>query len=1094
MGSNVLNPVALESLGLSPAKKALLELRLKRAGGGLQRSAYRGSAPLSYSQEMLWVLDQLHPRNLAYSIPRAMRLSGELDVSALQRSLNEVVQRHEVLRTTYAADEGTPVQIVHPPCPFFLEKVDLAGKNEEEVQEHIVEEARKPFDLARDLMFRAKLFQLGRAEHILFLNTHHIASDGVSAGILLKELGSLYEDYGIGKDAELPPLPIQYIDFALWQRSTLVGSNIAADLEFWRKQLANAAPVLELPYDQPRPAVQTFEGSRERRMFSLALLERLLAISRQEQATPFVVMMAAFQAFLFRYSRQPDILIGTPIAGREQPELSSIVGMFANTLVLRTVFAEDLSFRELVGRVRETAFAAYGHQALPFDKLVSEINPQRSLSHSPVFQVMFVHNPESLRPRLGDLKIEEIKIDRGAEKFDLLVSTTQTDEGLAVTFEYSSDLFSRERIIGMLGNFETFLHSAGENPDERVSALNLIPEGERKTLLSVWNNTTVSFPDACVDALISEQARRTPTATAAVFAGRSLTYEELETRSNQMACHLSKVGVVPGSLVALCVDRSLEMLVALLAIWKAGGAYVPLDPNYPADRLALIMKDAAPKLLIAQSHLADVIQAATPHYILDDPANVKERNALPKVSAERAGASDQLAYVIFTSGSTGRPKGVEIQHGAVVNLLTAVAREPGFTSRDNLLAVTTLSFDIAGLELYLPLLMGGTVTIASRDATHDGLQLAALIESSHATVMQATPATWRMLLDSGWHGSPGLKIFCGGEALPRELASRLLQCGSSLWNLYGPTETTIWSAVERVSIGGDPVLLGRPMSNTQFYVLGDRSELLPTGVAGELCIGGAGLARGYFRDETATSTKFIPHPFHSGERLYRTGDLARYHFDGRLEFLGRMDHQVKIRGFRIELGEIETLLEKLPAVKQAVVVARETPDGNKRLVAFVAAEAEVFDAVAIRAALAKELPDYMIPSEFARLESLPLTPNGKVDRKALPILVGVTEPRSYQAPQGAIEETVAEIWSRALAVEKIGTDVNFFEAGGHSLLATRVLSEIRKALGVPVSFRVFFENPTIAGMANLISEELIANADSEDIRVLLDEFGEGTQP
>ncbi|HKC12183.1 MAG TPA: amino acid adenylation domain-containing protein, partial [Vicinamibacteria bacterium] len=789
-----------------------------------------------------------------------------------------------------------------------------------------------------------------------------------------------------------------------------------------------------------------------------------------EKATVFMVLLAAFQALLHRYSGQDDIAVGVPIAGRKRSELEDLVGLFVNTLVLRTDLGGDPGFREAVARIREVALDAYAHQETPFEKLVEEIRPERNLSVSPLFQVMFVlQNAPTASLELPGLSLQALDVDPGGSRFDLTLFVTETPGGLRVTMEYNTDLFGQERIARMAGHFQSLLAGAVTSPDQRLSELPLLSAGERERVLEAWNDTSRDVDPATVPERFATQARRSPEAVAVCFEGAELTYRALDARANQLARVLRRMGVGPEVVVGVAVERSLEMVVALLGVLKAGGAYLPLDPAYPRERLAYMLEDAKVRAVLTLERFRESLPGSAEVLCLDSGALAGESEEAPGVAFDQ----DQLAYVIYTSGSTGRPKGVQIPHGALSAFLSAMAEQPGLDSADVLLSVTTLSFDIAALELYLPLVTGARVELVSGTTAADGARLLERLMGSGATVMQATPATWRLLLEAGWEG--GLrKVLCGGEALPADLAAELLPRSGVLWNLYGPTETTIWSAVHRVDGAQTVAPLGRPIGNTRIYVLDRNLEPVPVGVPGELYIGGAGVARGYRLRPDLTAERFLPDPFgqEPGRRLYRTGDLARWGAEGVLEFLGRSDHQVKVRGYRIELAEIEAALLRREAVRAAVVVPRENGPGDVQLVAYVVFGAGLAPTVTeLRRLLRDELPPYMIPSSFVILDELPVTPNGKLDRKALARLDARESAGASNRvePRTAMERLVAEIWREALGVSAVSVHDNFFDLGGHSLLSMRVLARLEKAVGQHLNPRelIFQTLEQIAAMCEM---------------------------
>jgi len=1035
--------------------------------------------PLSFAQARLWFLDQLESLSGAYNVAIALRLTGSLNINALEQSLTEIVRRHEALRTIFPTVDGTPVQVITPVQPITLPIVQVQAQlNEElsaEIHHLVTTEAHRPFNIAQDCLLRGSLLRLGQESHVLMVTIHHIAADGWSLGVLLRELTILYQDFCAGTTPSLPELPIQYADFAYWQQRHLAGEVQLNLLEYWQQQLTGAPPLLELPTDRPRPPVQTYQGSTKKFQLTPQLSQQLKTLSQQSGTTLFMTLLAAFVVLLSRYSSQEDIVVGSPIANRTAQETESLIGFFVNMLVLRNQVPGNQSFTELLSRVRQCALDAYAHQDMPFEQLVDVLRPERNLSYNPLFQVMFVlQNAPTQNLELPGLEVTPVEVEIKTAKFDLTLSMEETEQGLEGYWEYNTHLFDATTIARMAGHFETLLTGIVANPQQQVAKLPLLTENELPHLLVDGNNTQVDYPDNCLHQLFEAQVTQTPDAIAVVFDQEQLTYRELNSRANQLAHYLQTLGVGSEALVGIYLQRSLDMVVALLAVLKAGGAYVPLDPAYPQDRVTFVLEDAQVCVLLTQSDLVKSLpELVTQVVCLDtDQPNFSDQ---PQSNPESSVTSGNLAYVIYTSGSTGKPKGVKIIHTAVVNFLVSMSRQPSLSAEDILVAVTTLSFDIAVLEIFGPLSVGARVVIASREIASDGRQLAAHLAQSEATLMQATPATWRMLLESGWQGSEKLKMLCGGEALSRELAEQLLPKGASLWNLYGPTETTIWSAVGQVKTGKEPVRIGHPIANTQFYILDAQQQPVPISVPGELHIGGAGLAQGYLNRPELTIEKFIGNPFSNepGARLYKTGDRVRYLADGQIEFLGRIDFQVKIRGFRIELGEIESLLSQHPAVKQAVVVVREDVPGNQRLVAYVIADGEPPNSATLRSFLQEKLPDYMLPAAFVLLDVLPLTPNGKVDRRALPAPDQTRQEleESFVAPQDELELQLVKIWEKFLGVQPIGIRDNFFELGGNSLLAARLLDQIQKAFNKNLSLANIFQAPTVEQMANIIRSE-----------------------
>jgi amino acid adenylation domain-containing protein len=1066
---------------ISPELRALLGARQGGAAGHpgwdtIPRRERTGTAPLSFAQQRLWFIEQLEPGTHAYNSARAARLRGPLDTAVLRRSMGDIVERHEALRTSFTQADGRPVQVIAGTLSLPLPIADLSGfpEDEREAQaRHLAEEEiRRPFDLTRAPLLRVRLLRLGPEEHILILTMHHIVSDEWSQGVLFRELAALYEAHLAGNLSPLQPLPIQYADYAVWQREWLQGERLEPELAYWRERLQGAPPVLQLPTDRPRPPKQTFRGAKQSLLLPRELGPGLRALSRSEGATLFMTLLAAFQALLARYTGEDDIVVGSPIAGRTRMETEGLIGFFVNTLVLRTDLSGDPTFRELLRRVREVAFGAYDHQDLPFERLVEELQPERSLSHSALLQVMFtLQNAPAPIPRLARLEVETELVDRRVAKFDLSLFLRNDVEGLRALLEYHTDLFDAGTIVRLLGHFQTLLEGIVTDPDRRLSELPLLTEAERYQAMVEWNATDADLPrETTVHGLFEAQAARTPDAIAVMFEGEALSYRELDRRANRLARRLQEHGVGPEVPVGLCVERSAGMLVGLLAILKAGGAYLPLDPTYPRERLELMLADAAVPVLVTQRELLETLPRGTAAAVcLDAEGGWTAPGSAAPVDSGVTG--EQLAYVIYTSGTTGRPKGVQITHRAAVNLLTSLAEIPGLGPRDTMFAVSTLTFDVATLELLLPLIVGARVAIAPRGVTMDGRLLSAALAQAGATVMHATPAIWRLLVESGWSGAPPFKAMSGGEALPATLAAELLARCTEVWDLYGPTETTICSAAAPVR-AGVPLWLGNLIANTRLYLLDSHLMPVPIGVPGELYIGGTGLARGYLGRPRLTADRFVPDPFTQapGARMYRTGDLMRRRPDGGLEFLGRTDHQVKLRGFRIELGEIEAVLTRHPAVHQVAVLAREDRPGDKRLVAYVLPAAGEAPAIGeLRDHLRRKLPDYMVPSAFVLLSRFPHTSSGKVDRSALPAPDHQPHAAStYVAPRSALERLLAGICTEVLGIERMGANDDFFALGGHSLLATRVIARLEANLGVEVPVRLLFEAPTVAGLAGRI--------------------------
>jgi amino acid adenylation domain-containing protein/FkbM family methyltransferase len=1043
----------------------------------IERRSQNGLCPLTSSQEQLWFLHQLAPESPVYNIVDLIPLGTTYRKEAFQQAIHELVLRHEILRTAFCFRGNEPAQTVLPSADVRISDVDLSSlasaDQEREWRRVVQEEGRKPFNLSSAPLLRATVIHWSAREHQVLLVIHHIVADEWAMELLHKELWEIYCAILESRLPKLPVLPVQFADFACWQKTWLQGDVLQEQLTYWKKELAGAPSLLELPSDKTRPATQTFRGATELFDIPRNIVEPLRSLASQEHATLFMTLHAAFAALVHRYSGQDDILVGTPISGRTQLETENLIGCFLNSIILRTQLSATTSFRTLLRQVRDRALGAYAHADLPFKQLVAEIAPERDSSHTPLFQLMFIlHDPD------GISEVSKVsgkhRLQTGTSKFDLTLFISETADGLQGLIEYSTDLFERETIQRFCRYYVTLVDAALSNPDQSVSTLPMLAETDCEQLLASWNNTAVELPgsDLCVHELIHEQALRTPTSVAVEFQNQRLSYAELETRVNRLARYLRQQGAGPGTLIGLSIERSADMVIAVLGILKAGAAYVPLDPSFPRNRLAFMVQDSGMKVLISDRKTEQGLPVRPTTVVCLD----SDWDEIDKLSPEPPDWSvnqTDLAYVLYTSGSTGKPKGVEVQHSALTNFLLSVQRKPGFVANDSLLAVTTLSFDIAGLEIYLPLISGGKVIIASHREAQDPQLLAEKIAGTACTVMQATPATWRALIQAGWQGSKALKVLCGGEALVPDLAQELLSRCAELWNMYGPTETTIWSTVHRVLPGDDRIRIGKPIDNTQVYVLDKTCNLVPVGNIGELYIGGKGLARGYLHQEKLTRERFVPNPFNASSLLYRTGDLARWLPDGTLQCLGRADSQVKLRAFRIELGEIEASLNSHASVHDCAVIAREDTTGDRQLVAYYEPQpGGEITATALRACLEKDLPKFMIPSIFVRMDKLPLTPNGKVDRKALPIPVPEALTKTdFIEPRDATEQALARIWERVLRVKRVGLRDNFFELGGHSLLAVRVIVEIEKLTNIHLPLATLLHAPTVAELAETLRKE-----------------------
>ncbi|MFC4149886.1 amino acid adenylation domain-containing protein [Micromonospora mangrovi] len=1025
--------------------------------------------PTSYGQRRLWFLDLLEPGSAAsYTEHGALRITGELDVAALTDAVAAMVARHETLRTGLVLVDGEPVQAVATDLTVPVEQIDAvgrvpAGADTPTVHAVLADELRdllrRPFDLTRPPLFRVVLYRLGEGDHVLVVAFHHAVYDQWSGAVFVRELLACYDAAVAGTEPALPELPVQYGDFAAWQREWVGGDEEAGQLRFWEQRLAGLPP-LELPTDRPRPATQAFDGATVDTVLPAELVAGLDRLGRAHRATLFMTVLTGFAAVLARHTRQADLAIGTPVAGRRAPELEHLVGFFVNNLVLRVDADGDPGFVDLLDRVRATCLDAYAHADVPFERVVERLRPDRDLARSPLFQVMFVFGNVPL-PALTATGItaELFRVDPGTAKFDLFVTCVpHADGGLTVTVEHNTALFDPATARRLLDHLRLVLDAAVADPDRALSELPLLTDADRARLVQWGSGPTRELPADTLPALVAARAATHPDRVAVTGRSGRLGYANLVTRAQRIAAALHTAGVRPGQLVAVAVDRDVDLPAALLGVLGCGAAYLPVDVALPADRVRFVLADGEAALVLADATTADALPGDLP--VLRVDGDLPEAAGWPAVPGP-----DDLAYVLHTSGSTGVPKGVAVPHRALGNLLATLAERPGLGPDTVLAAVTTLSFDIAALELFGPLTVGGRVDVVPRPVAADGPRLAAHLADVGATVLQATPTTWRLLLAAGWRPDPGFAIWCGGEAFPADLARALAATGAAVWNLYGPTETTVWSTAHPVTGDEDPVPLGAPVANTELLVVDDAGRRVPVGVPGELWIGGAGVAAGYWRRDELTAQRFVGHPEQPDARVYRTGDLVRWRDDGRLEFLGRIDLQVKVRGHRIEPGEIESVLRARDDVDDAVVVVREDTPGDQRLVAYHVGGA---DPDALRAACADRLPGHLVPAAFVALPALPLTPNGKVDRRALPAPDPSRRTGADDPPRGDAEERLAGIFADLLRLDWVGRDDDFFALGGHSLLATTLVGRIAAELGVEVPVRAVFAQPTVARLAAVL--------------------------
>ncbi|MEH2106011.1 amino acid adenylation domain-containing protein [Nostoc sp.] len=1099
---------------LSPAKQAILEKRLRGESDTPQivipQRSQQSPVPLSFAQQRLWLFQQLEPESSAYNELVNIHLKGVLNLVALRDSLNEIVKRHESLRTTFELWEGQPVQVINS-MTVALPVVNLSelptALQSSEVEKLTIDIVKKPFDLASGPLLRGALLQTSEEEYVLLFVIHHIVCDGWSVQIFTQELTALYAAFSAGKPSPLSELPIQYVDFSVWQRQWLQGEREKTQLSYWKQQLANVPSTLPLPTERPRPPVQSFRGAIASYQLSAPLTSMLKSLSNQQGVTLFMTLLTAFQAQLYRYTNQEDICVGSPIANRNHRDIQGLIGFFVNTLVLRTDLSGNPSFLELLGRVREVCMGAYAHSDIPFDRLVGELHPERNLSHTPLFQVMFVLQEDSKKDlELPDLTLKWLHNHTGTAKFDLTLSVVDAKSELWGFWEYNTDLFDAATIDRMIGHFTNLLEGIVTDPDQRLSDLPLLTIAEQQTLLVKWNDTTTNYSeDKCIHELFEAQVERTPNDVAVVFEDEQLTYSELNKRANQLAHYLRTLGVKSEVLVGICVERSLSMVIGLLAILKAGGAYVPLDPSYPQERKAFMLQDSQPKVLLTQQQLVESLPTHTAKVVcLDSNWEIISQHSQENPACHLS--LDNLAYVIYTSGSTGQPKGAMNSHRGICNRLLWMQSTYQLTASDRVLQKTPFSFDVSVWEFFWPLITGARLVVAQPEGHRDTNYLVNVIREQQISTIHFVPSMLQVFLEAkGLENCQCLKrVIVSGEALPLQLQQRFFnRLDAQLHNLYGPTEAavdvTFWACRQQSSLEDNnisqqkTVSIGRPIDNIQIYLLDRHLNLVPVGVTGELYIGGVGVGRGYLNRPELTAEKFIPNPFQTGrgageqgsrggkedqslnsERLYKTGDLARYLANGEIEYIGRIDYQVKIRGFRIELSEIEASISQHTAVRETVVVA-----DAQRIVAYVVLHTEQTLKISeLRNFLESKLPHYMVPAAFVMLDQLPLTPNGKVDRKALPEPDHIRPEfeETYIAPQTTVQKQLSAIWAQVLGLEKVGINDKFFELGGDSILSFQVISKANLA-GLYLTPKQLFQHQTIAELATVASTNISMSAE-----------------
>ncbi|MDZ8228014.1 amino acid adenylation domain-containing protein [Nostoc sp. ChiVER01] len=1069
---------------LSTTKKALLE---KLKGGKFKAETIpqrQSSEPvlLSFSQQRLWFIDQLYYGSSFYNISSALHLKGFLNVTALQQSLNEIIHRHEAWRTNFITVDEQPLQVISSQVNGNLNIINiehLFGTNwEVEVTKIANTEAKKPFDLAKDLLVRATLLRLSEEEHVLLLTIHHIVTDGWSMGVFAQELAKLYAAFCAGKPSPLPELPIQYGDFAIWQRDRLQGKLLETQLNYWKQQLGGKLPVLQLPTDRLRPAVATFKGAKQYFTFSKQLTQALNKFSQQEGCTLFMTLLAAFNTLLYRYTDQEDILVGSSIANRNRAELEGLIGLFVNNLVLRNNLGGNPSFREFLSRVREVTLNAYAHQDLPFEKLVEALQPERDLSRNPLFQVMFIlQNAPTPVKEVSGLNLRALEIDGGTSEFDISVSISEFEQELTGFWEYNTDLFDSSTIKRLIDNFHTLLESIVSNPNQNISELRLLTAQEQKQLLEEWNNTSADYPgDVSLHQLFEQQAKRSPNILALIDQSEQLTYQQLNQKVNQLTHYLINLGIT-SEIVGICLERSIDMVVAILAIFKAGGAYLPLDPNYPVERLQFMLADSQVSLVISNTSLINRLDKITAIALDTEWDTIQKKSPENPVSKS---SENDIAYVIYTSGSTGTPKGVLGTHRGTVNGLHWLWKTYPFTTDEICCQKTAISFVDSVWEIFAPLLRGiPTVIIPDAIAKDPQLFLENLARHKVSRLV-LVPSLLRILLDSYSHLTQNLSHLrlwiCSGEALSVDLAQNFqkLLPNAKLINLYGSSEVSAnvtFYDTNLLTEKSTNVPIGYPINNTQVYVLNRHLHIVPIGVVGELCIGGYGLAKGYLHRTGLTDERFIDNPFVPGNKLYKTGDLVRFLNNGQLEYLGRYDDQIKIRGFRVELGEITSAITQHPSVQDAVVISRQDAQDEQYLVAYIVTKQEDLIPQIIQY-LQHKLPSFMIPAAFVVVDTIPLTPNGKVDKNSLPNddLIRLHSTKSFIAPRNFTELALEKIWSNLLNISPIGVTDNFFDLGGHSFLAVRLMAKIYERFGHNLPLSTLFENTTIEKLAKIVSQ------------------------
>mgnify|MGYP000020163943 CR=1 FL=1 len=1031
----------------------------------------------------------------AYNEPFMVQLDGDIDLRLLRQSIQTVLARHEALNLRFSTDGD--YQQKGAAMPVEIPLVDLshvaATEIEQTLNKTFVEIGTTPFDLTNGPLVRVQILKLAGRSHTILFSCHHIVCDGWSWNLMLREMGQVYNATTQGKTYNFART-FNYSNFVVTEIQRQNSESVKKSYVYWVEQFAELPQALELPLDRPRPAVKTFSGGTVTYHFDSSVYEGIKRVAASQRASLFSTLFASFNLLLARLSGQNDIVMTVPSAGQLNIGQTNLVGHCVNLLPVRTGLDMRGSFSEFLAGTTTNLLDAYDHQDATLGGIVNRLNMPRNASRMPLAEVNFNVDRDDAGVQFGNAEVHVAQTPKQAVVFEIFFNINETREGLKVDCDFNTDLYDHATIARWIGYFETLLQSIIENPDETLSKLEILPDDARQMLISGWNDTATAYPmQQGIHDLFMEQAAQTPDLIAVQHEARSYTYRELNERSNQLANHLLSRGVGIEDFVGLFVGRSADMLVGLLGILKAGGAYVPMDPDFPNQRVSYMIADAQMKYIVTEQSLTDSLGSTQAGVICLDgdwQTIAAQPTTAPAVTVE----PENLAHVIYTSGSTGDPKGVQIKHKSLTNLIYSLLEQPGIGPNDVVLGMTTVSFDIAALELFTPIICGGKVVIVGREIATDGFALAESVEKYEITVLQATPTSWRMLVEAGWQGQPNITMITGGEALTTDLAKQLVPLGGKLWNMYAPSESTIYSTIQHVASADETITIGVPLANTQIYLLNDELQLVPPGTVGTIYIGGTGISRGYLNQDAMTAERFISNPFsdEAAERIYNTGDLARYLADGQIEYLGRNDSQVKLRGYRIELGEIESMLGRHPDILQNAVIVREDTPGNKQLVAYyILEERSTATWAELRHYLGEYLPDYMIPVVAMGLDAMPKTPNGKIDRKALPMptdLRSGVDDTTYVAPTTQTEQEIVEIWQTVMGLDKVGIHDNFFDLGGHSLHATRVLARLRNDLNVEVPLRTMFTTPTVAGLSAAVTELLAVAEDDGDLEAMLSEI------